>query len=71
MTNVSQAATPNSLDESKLVADLFQGGVPFVVAVLIRHNQLGALLAARPDMRDEFADEFIGNEANDHCHWNR
>jgi hypothetical protein len=68
VADVADTTTSDRLDESQLVTNLLQCGVPFIAAVFIRHNKLRpTLLAAMPEVWDEFADEFIGDEADDHC----
>lgn len=62
MTNMAEATTSDGFNESQLVPNFLQCGIPLVTSVFIGYNQLRALLlVAMPEMRNDVADESIGN----------
>lgn len=72
VSNVSQPSTSDGLDELQLVANFFQCGIPLEAAILVRDHKFGSfLLVAVPDVRHDPANEFVGDEANDHSNWQR
>lgn len=71
---VAQAPAAHGLEEDKLVTDLFEGRVPFILAVgFVRDEDLWLLPLGwlSPEIRDETPDELVRDEPDDHCHRHR
>lgn len=70
MFQMPQATSAKCLDKLQLISDFLQGRVPLEPSILIRDQELRALLAV-PESRDQSVNEFIWNQSNDHANWNR